>query len=288
LVCLFVIAVKLYFESSPLDLDNYNIFSNKYPKPSIHRLMSKYLQIIKLKTKMNTKIIVALVISTFLSACAQFNPTQISNILGQGGELSTSEIGQGLKEALKIGVENGSSQASAVDGYFKNSLIKIVFPPDAQKIENTLRQIGLGSEVDKFVLSLNRAAEDAAKKAKPIFWNAITSMTIQDALGILKGDKTAATEYLRRTTYQSLFQEFSPVVQNALGQNDATKYYSDLATAYNKIPFTSQKLNTDLQKYATDQAINGLFKLVADEEQKIRENPAARVTDLLKKVFSKQ
>ncbi len=238
---------------------------------------------------MNTKIIIALLVSTFLTACAQFNPTQLGGILGQNSaELSSTEIGQGLKEALKVGIENGSSKASAVDGYFKNSLIKIVFPPDAQKIENTLRQIGLGPDVDKFVLSLNRAAEDAAKKAKPIFWSAITSMTIQDALGILKGDKNAATEYLRKTTYQNLYQEFSPVVQTALSQQNATKYYSDLATAYNKIPLTSQKLNPDLQKYATDQAIGGLFKLVAEEELKIRENPAARVTDILKKVFANQ
>ena len=204
-----------------------------------------------------------------------------------GGSLTNDEIIQGLKEALQVGISNGSSQASAMDGYFKNNLIKLAFPPDVQRVETKLRQIGLGSEVDKFVLSLNRAAEDAAKKSKPIFVKAITSMTIQDALGILKGDSTAATKYLQRTTNQELYNQFFPVVDSTLQLNNATKYYADLVNTYNKIPLV-QKVNPDLKQYATQKAIDGLFVLIAQEERKIRKDPVARVNDILKKVFGQK
>jgi hypothetical protein len=204
-----------------------------------------------------------------------------------GGSLTNDEIIQGLKEALQVGISNGSSQASAVDGYFKNNLIKLAFPPDVQRVEAKLRQIGLGNEVDKFVLSLNRAAEDAAKKSKPIFVKAITSMTIQDALGILKGDSTAATKYLQRTTNQELYNQFFPVVDSTLQLNNATKYYADLVNTYNKIPLV-QKVNPDLKQYATQKAIDGLFVLISQEERKIRKDPVARVNDILKKVFGQK
>ena len=233
-----------------------------------------------------------------LTACAQQQTpkkSRFGSLLEKVGQaagqttgnnpLSNDEIVRGLKEALRVGISNGSSQASALDGYFKNNTIKLLFPPDAQKVENTLRQIGLGGEVDRFVLSLNRAAEDAAKRALPIFGNAITSMSIQDAVGILRGEKTAATQYLRRTTYQGLYDQFSPVVDSTLKTNNATKYYTDLVNTYNKIPLVQQKVNPDLKKYATDKAIDGLFVLVQEEERKIRENPAARVSDILKRVF---
>jgi len=203
---------------------------------------------------------------------------------GTGGSLSNDDIVQGLKEALKVGISNGSSKASALDGYFKNDLIRLAFPPDVKKVEMRLRQIGLGNEVDKFVLSLNRAAEDAAKKSKPIFVKAITSMSIQDAVGILKGDSTAATRYLQRTTNQELYNQFFPVVDSTLALNNATKYYTDLVNTYNQIPFI-QKVNPDLKQYATQKAIEGLFLLVAQEENKIRKDPKARVNDILKKVF---
>ena len=236
---------------------------------------------------MKIRFVIAIVTCFTFTACGQFTPTQIGQILGGGnGALSTDEIVRGLKEALQVGISNGSAQASKVDGYFGNNLIKLAFPPDAQKVENTLRQIGLGGEVDKFVVTLNRAAEQAAIKAKPIFIKAITNMSISDAIGILKGQPNAATQYLRQTTYNELYSEFSPVMESSLGSTNATKYYTDLANSYNKIPLTSQKLNPDLKKYATDKAIDGLFTLVAQEEQKIRENPAARVSDLLKKVFA--
>lgn len=198
--------------------------------------------------------------------------------------LTTNEVAEGLKEALVNGISNGSDLASMVDGYFKNPRIKIPFPPDVKKVEDKLRQIGLGSEVDRFVLTLNRGAEDAAKEAKPIFITAIKSMTIQDAWGILKGNETAATDYLKRVTSAQLREKFKPVIANSLNKVNATKYYTDLVTTYNKIPFV-QKVNPDLNEYATTKAMDGLFLLIADEEKKIRKDPVARTTELLKKVF---
>lgn len=204
-----------------------------------------------------------------------------------GGNLTNDEIVMGLKEALQVGISNGSAQASALDGYFKNNLIKLAFPPDVQRVETKLRQIGLGSEVDKFILSLNRAAEDAAKKSKPIFIKAITSMSIQDALGILKGDSTAATSYLQRTTNQELYTQFFPVIDSTLRLNNTTKYYADLVNTYNKLPLV-QKVNPDIKQYATQKAIDGLFVLISQEERKIRKDPMARVNDILKKVFGQK
>ena len=207
---------------------------------------------------------------------------------GTSGSLSNLDIASGLKEALRIGVSNGSAQASKLDGYFKNPLLKIAFPPEAQNVANKLRQIGFSKQVDQFELSLNRAAEDAAKKAAPVFIKAVTSMSIQDAVGILRGQNDAATQYLRRTSGQQLVTEFTPIIDSTLKKNNATKYYADLVNIYNKVPFVQKKVNPNLTEYATGKAVDGLFVLVAQEEQKIRENPAARVTDLLKRVFSKQ
>lgn len=206
-------------------------------------------------------------------------------VLGSsGGALTTNDIANGLKEALVVGITNGSSIASQTDGYFRNELIKIALPQEVQNVGNTLRRIGLGGEVDKFELALNRGAEQAAEKARPIFISAIRSMTITDALSILRGDKDAATQYLQRVTSDQLFAAFSPVVQNALNQTQATKYYTDIATTYNNIPLV-KPINADLTNYATNQAMNGLFTLIAKEEEKIRENPLARTSDLLKRVF---
>ncbi len=206
---------------------------------------------------------------------------------GATGNLTGSDIASGLKEALRVGISKGADQASATDGYFKNPLLRIAFPPEAQKVAARLRQIGFGPQVDKFELSMNRAAEDAAKKAKPVFIKAITSMSIQDAVGILRGQDDAATQYLRRTSGQQLVTEFTPIIDSTLKKNNATRYYSELVTVYNKIPLV-QQVNPDLTQYATNKAVDGLFVLVAQEEKRIRENPAARVTDLLKRVFNKQ
>jgi Protein of unknown function (DUF4197) len=200
--------------------------------------------------------------------------------------LTATEIANGLKQALEVGISNGSAKASAVDGYFKNPLLKIAFPPEAQKVASTLRQVGFSRQVDDFELSLNRAAEDAAKRAKPVFIKAITSMSIQDAVGILRGDSTAATRYLRQSSGQQLVAEFTPIVDSTLRKNNATRLYSSLVSTYNQLPMV-QKVNPNLTEYATNRAVDGLFILVAQEEKKIRENPLARVTDLLKRVFGK-
>lgn len=229
-----------------------------------------------------------LILSIFLlGACttAQINQA-MKEVMGEQ-ELTKEEVASGLKQALEKGAISGTNEASRVDGYFGNQFIKIPFPEDAQKVEEKLRQIGLGNEVDKFVLTLNRAAEAAADEAKPIFINAITSLTIQDAWGILRGDEHAATDYLKRTTSAQLKNSFQPIINNALNSTNATKYYSDLITAYNKIPFVERK-NPDLEGYATDKAIEGLFYLVAQEEERIRENPVARTTELLRRVFGAQ
>jgi hypothetical protein len=219
-----------------------------------------------------------------LAACTTAQINQTLGDLGKSTPLTTAEVAEGLKEALIKGISTGSDQASQLDGYFKNPRIKIPFPQDVQKVEDRLRQIGLGGEVDKFVQALNRGAEDAAREAKPIFITAIKSMTIEDAWGILKGEENAATEYLKRVTSAQLYEKFQPVIASSLNKVNATKYYGDLINTYNKIPMV-EKVNPDLNHYATNKAMDGLFLLIAGEEKKIREDPVARTTDLLKKVF---
>jgi hypothetical protein len=201
-----------------------------------------------------------------------------------GGALTNDDVVMGLKEALKVGINKGTDSASKNNGYYLNPKIKIPFPPEIQRVETSLRKIGLGGEVDKFIISLNRGAEEAAKEAKPIFVNAILSMSFSDAWSILRGDKNAATMFLKRTTSTSLTQAYLPVMERALQKTQATKYYTDLAITYNALPFT-QKVNPDLKVYATQKAIDGLFILVEQEEARIRENPLARTTEILKRVF---
>ena len=203
----------------------------------------------------------------------------------KGGPLTQSEISDGLKQALQIGAKNATSQVSALNGFFGNSLIKVLMPPEAKKVESTLREVGLGSKVDEAILAMNRAAEDASGKALQIFIDAITSMTIQDALSILKGSNDAATQYLKTKTTASLTAAFKPVISASLDKVNATKYWSAVFTTYNKLPTTMHKVNPDLTAYVTERALNGVFVYIAEEEGKIRMNPAAQVTDLLKKVF---
>ncbi len=205
------------------------------------------------------------------------------NSVGKGG-LSSNEIGNGLKEALNVGVQKGTAQLSATDGFFKNAAVKILMPPEIAKAEKTLREMGLGAQVDEAILSMNRAAEDAAKTAAPIFIDAIKQMSIQDAAGILKGTDTAATGYLRQKTNASLSNAFNPIIKQSLAKVDATKYWNTAFSNYNKIPFV-KKVNTDLNAYVTDKALSGIFYQVALEEKNIRKNPAAQTTTLLKKVF---
>lgn len=203
-------------------------------------------------------------------------------------DLTQGDVASGLKEALVQGISKGVGLASQTDGYNKNNLLKIPFPTEAEKVANTLTQIGLGKEVEKFVTTLNRGAEDAATEAKPIFVNAIRSMSIQDAFGILKGENNAATEFLKSSTYQQLFAAFKPKIEASLNKVNATKYYGDLVGKYNNLPTTFNKVNPDLVDYATGKAIDGLFQLVAKEEINIRGNISARTTDLMKRVFAEQ
>lgn len=203
-----------------------------------------------------------------------------------GGEnLSSGTIASGLKEALEVGTERGSAKLSSVDGFFKDAAIKILMPEEAQKAEQKLRSIGLGKQVDNAILSMNRAAEDASKSAAPIFINAIKQMSIGDAVGILKGGDFAATDYLKSKTTSNLTEAFRPVIEQSLGKVDATKYWNTVFSTYNK--FSTDKVNTDLSAYVTDKALAGIFHDVALEEQKIRKDPMAQTTDLLKKVFGK-
>ncbi|MDB5133602.1 MAG: hypothetical protein JWP37_205 [Mucilaginibacter sp.] len=199
---------------------------------------------------------------------------------------SNLEIGSALKQALQQGTAKSADQLSAVNGFFGNAAVKILFPPEAKKVENTLRGMGLNKLCDNVILSLNRAAEDAAKDAKPIFINAIKKMTLQDVTGILMGDKDAATQYFKRTTTAELAAKFKPVIQASLNKVGATKYYSTAAGEYNKLPFVKH-MNPDISDYATQKTIDGLFIEIAQEELKIRQNiPAARSTPLLQKVFA--
>ncbi len=206
----------------------------------------------------------------------------------KGGGLSQSDVAAGLKEALQVGAKSATGKLAMVNGFFGNALVKILMPPEAKKVEATLREIGLGDQVDKAILSMNRAAEDASAKALPIFVNAITSMSIQDAMTILKGGNDAATQYLKSKTTAALTAAFKPVIQESLDKVDATKYWYTVFTAYNKLPTTFKKINPDLTAYVTERALNGVFVYIADEEARIRQNPAARVTDLLRRVFGQQ
>ncbi len=231
-----------------------------------------------------------LLVSIFLTSNVSCTTEQLLNTAGKVllNELTEGEVSSGLKEALVQGISLGVNLASKEDGYNKNSLLRIPFPPDAQKVANTLNDLGFKKQVDRFVTTLNRGAENAAKEAKPIFVSAIKGMTVQDAFGILKGENNAATSYLRRTTEAQLMQAFEPHVKKALDQVNATKYYSELVGKYNGLPTTFNKVNPDLVDYATKMAIDGLFKLVAKEEAHIRTDISARTSDLMKKVFAAQ
>lgn len=204
-----------------------------------------------------------------------------------GGTLSNEEIIAGLKEALSVGATNSSKKLSLPDGFFANAAIKVLMPPEAKKVESALRSAGMGNMVDKAILSMNRAAEEASAKAAPIFLEAIKQMSFQDALSILKGTDTAATFYLKQKTTASLTTAFRPIIEQALAKTDATKYWKDVFDTYNKLPTTFKKINSDLPAYVTERSLTGLFYQVAQEEKQIRKDPAARVTETLKKVFAK-
>lgn len=225
--------------------------------------------------------------TVFLSACKSqgFLNKAKELVKGNTSTLGNDDIVAGLKEALVVGSQKGANLLSQPDGFFANAAVKILLPPEAQKVEQTLRSVGLGKQVDEAILSMNRAAEDACKSAAPIFVNAIKGMSIQDAVGILKGSDTAATAYLRTKTTSPLTEAFRPVIESSLQKVDATKYWNTLVTSYNKLPLVKQKLNPDLSAYVTERALSGIFFQVAQEEKSIRQDPLARTSDILKKVF---
>lgn len=198
--------------------------------------------------------------------------------------LSNSQVSLGLKEALQIGVKHAVREASKINGFYKNPLIFIPFPPEAKAMKTTLEAIGLKPMVQNFIRTLNRAAEEAAKKAAPIFLQAITGLTIQDGIQILRGGDNAATQYLYRKTSRQLFTTFRPVVGQALNKVQVARYWTPMVRRYNQVPFV-KKVNPNLENYVTQRAIRGLFKLIGQEEKKIRKNPAARVNDILRRVF---
>lgn len=198
--------------------------------------------------------------------------------------LSEEEVGKGLKEALTKGIENGVERVSKPDGYLKDLAIKILVPEEAKMVEEKLRAVGQGQLVDNVIESMNRAAEDAANGAKDIFVTAIKAMTIQDAMSILRGNEDAATQYLSRSTRTALVDKCRPVIKNSLDKVGATRHWATMFTAYNKIPLV-KKVDPDLEEFVTNKAVDGLFVQIAKEEKEIRQNPAARVTDLLQKVF---
>ncbi|MCG2778038.1 MAG: DUF4197 domain-containing protein [Desulfobacterales bacterium] len=201
-----------------------------------------------------------------------------------GGELSESKIIEGLKEALEIGTGNAAGLVSKLDGYYKNPKIKIPLPESVQKVEKILRKVGFGSKVDDFEMSMNRAAEQAAPAAKALFTDTIKQMSFDDARKILNGKDNAATLYFKDKTWDRLYDKFKPIVNSTMSEVGVTRYYQDLDKKVRSIPF-ADSMSFDLDKYVTDGALDGLFYMVEQEERSIRKDPAARVTDLLKKVF---
>jgi len=227
------------------------------------------------------KLALLLLVSVALNSCDLISklPT------GTGTGVTEAEAGEGVKEALGQGLVKAVLQLNKEDGFFKDAFYKILLPPDAKKIENTLRDLGMGKMVDKAILQINRAAEDAAGQAKPIFVDAIKNMSISDAIGLVKNGDSSATHFFRVKTTEKLVAAFQPVIKASLDKLEATKYYGDIVNTYNNFPTTLKKLNPDLNAFVTNRATEALFDLVAKEELNIRQNLAARTTDLLRKVF---
>lgn len=233
-------------------------------------------------------IISTLLFSFFLTTSVQSQiKLKLPKILSKESSsgVTEAEAGQGIKEALTQGVTNAVLNLNKTDGFFGSEIYKVLLPPDAAKIESTLRNIGMGAQVDKAILAINRGAEDAVGYAKPIFVEAIKQMTVTDALNIVKGPKDAATQYFKQKTTQKLMEAFTPSVKSSLEKVDATKYYGDIVNTYNKLPTTFNKVNPDLTSFVVGKAVDALFDQVAKEEANIRANPLARTTDILRKVF---
>lgn len=229
-------------------------------------------------------ILVVLAATTFLG-CAELQ--QVVDQLPQGTGISQLDIANGLKEALDNGIDKQVTKLTATDGFFKNEAVKILLPEELQVVDTKLRQIGLSSLADEGLKVLNRAAEDAVKEATPIFVSAVKNMTFTDAKNILMGNNTAATTYLETSTSNALYAQFNPVIKNSFSKVGADKVWTNIITKYNTIPFVT-KVNPDLTDYTTNKAMDGVFKMIAVEEQNIRTNLSSRTSDLLKKVFALQ
>lgn len=227
------------------------------------------------------RLLTILSVTVLLSSCDVLSKLPTGTV----GGVSEAEAGEGIKEALGQGLVKAVLQLNKEDGFFKDAFYKILLPPDAKKIENTLRDLGMNKMVDKAILQINRAAEDAAGYAKPIFVDAIKSMTISDAIGLVKNGDTSATHFFRVKTTDKLIAAFLPVIKSSLDNLQATKLYGDVVNTYNNFPTTIRKINPDLPSFVTGRATAALFDLVAKEEVNIRQNFAARTTDLLRRVF---
>lgn len=234
------------------------------------------------------KTYLTLILFVLLTSTVSYSQISLPKILSSKNKssgITENEAGQGIKEALLQGVTKAVLNLNKTDGFFGSEFYKMLLPEDAKKVEKTLRNLGMGAQVDKAVLAINRGAEDAVGFAKPIFIDAIKEMTLTDALNIIKGSKDAATNYFKEKTKQKLITAFTPSVKTSLDKVDATKYYSDIITTYNKLPTTFNKVNPDLPSYVVGRAVDALFDQVAKEEANIRANPLARTSDILKKVF---
>jgi len=217
---------------------------------------------------------------------AQFDPSKLFNS-NSGKDLSNGDIVAGLKEALQVGTTNTVDLTGKVDGYFSNAAIKILLPKQLETVESGLRLLGQGDKVDEFVLAMNRAAEKAAPGAKDIFWNAIKSMSFDDARKILSGGDTAATDYFRAKTSDALTTAFRPVVKDSMKDVGVVQQYDQLKSAYQSVPLASALPSVDIESYVVSKALDGLFYVLGQQEKQIRTNPSAQVTSLLKKVFGK-
>jgi len=235
------------------------------------------------------KTIVAVILFSMIIPRESYGQIKLPDILNKknksGSGITENEAAQGIKEALTQGITTAVLNLNKTDGFFGSEFYKLLLPPDAKKAENTLRKLGMGAQVDKAILSINRGAEDAVGYAKPIFVEAIREMTWQDAIKIIKGDKDDATDYFREKTKEKLIIAFTPSVKSSLDKTEATKYYADIINSYNKLPTTFKKADPDLTSYVVGKAVDALFDQIAKEEANIRANPAARTTDILKKVF---
>ncbi len=220
--------------------------------------------------------------------CTSQQINQTLNTVLNGG-LTSEDIAKGLKEALQQGAERGANELSVEGGYFNDLAYRILLPEEVKKVTDRLQGVpGFANLEEVIIKKINQGAEDAAKTAGPIFLQAIRQMTIQDALGILKGDRNAATSYLQRTTYDALYNEFNPVIATSLDKFDAQTVWADAARVYNNFPLTRQPVNTNLADHVTQRALEGLFTKVALEEENIRQNIGARTSELLRRVFALQ